>query len=317
MTISITDYGTALNSQLPITVGNFIGAFLTGSCATLGTICFVLLSSKTQAGNPKRRLLLQIYLLALTSAVVGYSLIQFIITNIYAIFRPHSFAELGDILDHKLSIPVNLFQALVIWLSDGLLVWRCYKVHKALSEDGPSLWDRVSWAIPAALWAINFVIGLVTCAIRTGKLADPLQATLFICNALTNIYGTFFITIRLLQHRQMARACLGDKVPVARYHRIMSILLESAAINVPIAIFAAVGNLASVDSPLWAIVFSIVFPSQALTTILIIYQVARGRAVSEQSREELTLVMSDRSRDNHENGHKPFKHNTEELVIIR
>src|SRR5690349_16450674 len=60
-------------------------------------------------------------------------------------------------------------------------------------------------------------------------------------NAALNIYATIFLATRLLAHRKLVAACLGNKAPVMGHLSIATILLESAAINVPIAIATAVG----------------------------------------------------------------------------
>lgn len=52
---------------------------------------------------------------------------------------------------------------------------------------------------------------------------------------------TFFITYRLLAHRKLVIACLGDKALAVRHTRIIMILLESAVVDIPIVIATAVG----------------------------------------------------------------------------
>ncbi|KAF9442749.1 hypothetical protein P691DRAFT_764910 [Macrolepiota fuliginosa MF-IS2] len=113
----------------------------------------------------------------------------------------------------------------------------------------------------------------------------------FVSNALTNLCGTAFISIRLLRHRQMTRNFFEDKAPTARYGNIVGILLESAAVNVPIAICEAVGNMivatsATGATSTWSIIYSIGIPSQALVTIMVIHRVALGRSICYHNQEE-------------------------------
>ncbi len=60
-------------------------------------------------------------------------------------------------------------------------------------------------------------------------------------NLTLTVYATFFLTIRLLAHRKLMRACQEDKARTKQHLRIITILLESAVINVPITIATAVG----------------------------------------------------------------------------
>lgn len=53
-----------------------------------------------------------------------------------------------------------------------------------------------------------------------------------------NTYATLFLTIRLLLHRRMVMACAQDKALAARHIYIVGILLESAAVNLPVVIAA-------------------------------------------------------------------------------
>ncbi len=81
------------------------------------------------------------------------------------------------------------------------------------------------------------------------SLHDPLNpifpgipgTVLIASNSALSVYATLFLTIRLLAHRMLVTAYQGSKALMKQRLRIVTILLESAAINVPIAIAAAVG----------------------------------------------------------------------------
>ncbi|KAF9447982.1 hypothetical protein P691DRAFT_781643 [Macrolepiota fuliginosa MF-IS2] len=189
--------------------------------------------------------------------------------------QQHLLQSIDKNMADRLVLVTNAFSVVVIYIADGLLVrmvWRCYMVHKALVGHSSSFWGKISWVISPE--------------------QDILTAALLICNALMNIHGTAFITIRLLRHRHMVRTSFGDKVPVARYHSIVGIMLESAAINVPITICAAAGNLSTGSTPLtWVIVYSICTPGQAFAVLLVIHRVALGRAIGQHDRKEVALPM--------------------------
>ncbi|KAF9447970.1 hypothetical protein P691DRAFT_760314 [Macrolepiota fuliginosa MF-IS2] len=277
----------ALNTYLPFAIADISGALFVGAFITLSTICIILLSLKT-GGTSKQRRLLQLYIVTLIIAVIGFFISDFVLTNVSTIFNPHT-EEDGLLLVRKLVIPVDVFQTIVIFMTDGLLVWRCYMVREALmGQSSESFWGKISCGIPACLWFMSVVTGVITCT----RLEQALPtAILFIFNALTNICGTAFITIHLLRHRQMARICFGDEAPTDRkYHNIVGILLESAAINVPVAICAVVGSIITMTQNLtpinWQIVYSISVPSQAFATVLVILQVALGRVIGQRAHED-------------------------------
>ncbi len=67
-------------------------------------------------------------------------------------------------------------------------------------------------------------------------------------NFTLNVFATSSIVIRLLLHRRSVIAIHGRKNALAEYSlRILSILLESAAINVPLALLAIIGLLIRAD----------------------------------------------------------------------
>ncbi len=80
-------------------------------------------------------------------------------------------------------------------------------------------------------------------------------------NLALTVYATLFLTIRLvLAHRKLLIAPQGDKALTKRPLRIITILLESAAVNVPIATATAVGLRTSETLP--GIIGFIVPPGQ-------------------------------------------------------
>ncbi|KAF9444832.1 hypothetical protein P691DRAFT_777978 [Macrolepiota fuliginosa MF-IS2] len=133
-------------------------------------------------------------------------------------------------------------------LTDGLLVWRCYMVQKILMTAQSKIARALSWIMPAFLWVSFIVTGITgtiifTLAPTPGRLLDLgtvlLTAQLGL-NILLNLYSTVFIIARLVLYQRMIRDQIG--IPTQGHDtRIAGILLESAAINVPITIIAAVG----------------------------------------------------------------------------
>ncbi|KAF9443649.1 hypothetical protein P691DRAFT_787812 [Macrolepiota fuliginosa MF-IS2] len=217
--MNIDDIEEKLGILLPWVVLGVVLALFIGACLTLGTICLILLSSPT-GDPPKQRRLLRLYIVALIIAVISHFLCNFFADNILAIFRPHTELDL-HLLGYRLGLAFTVVQSIVIWMVDGLLVWRCYMVQKIFTGH--------SSPFRSIMFLGVVVAGIITWV--TG-LAIP-EAVFFTSNALTNIYGTAFVITRLLRHRRMARICFGDKASTGRCRRIARILLESAAINCP------------------------------------------------------------------------------------
>ncbi|KAF9447981.1 hypothetical protein P691DRAFT_730510 [Macrolepiota fuliginosa MF-IS2] len=267
---------------LSYAIADAAGGLFIGAGFTLAVTCLVLLSSET-GGPPKQRHLLRLYIVVLMIVVVGFFLSIFLITNIFAIFEPHTDADVLLIND-RLVVAMDVFQLIVISMTDGLLVWRCYTVHKALIGWPSSPRGITSWIIPAGLWVVSFVAGIITCA---KPAHNPAIFVVFASNALTNLCGTVIITTRLLKHRRMIRNHLGGRAPMTRYQDVITILLESAMINVPVSICMAIGAIVTSDSTsfVWMIVLSITVPSQAFATFLVIHQMALGRAIGQKNQD--------------------------------
>lgn len=81
-------------------------------------------------------------------------------------------------------------------------------------------------------------------------------------NIVLNIYATLFISTRLLLHRRMIMTRLGSTVSTAQHIRIIGILLESAAINLPVTVTCAVGAGVGIGSILEATMLPIAVGSQ-------------------------------------------------------
>ncbi|KAF9447978.1 hypothetical protein P691DRAFT_76054 [Macrolepiota fuliginosa MF-IS2] len=294
MSTSPENAEAVLREFLPLTVANVVGAFTGGGCFTLGVVCLVLLSSKT-AGPQKQRRFLQLYIIILIIAVIGFFISTFFVANIATIFNPTQIED--DAVVAKVAISTSIFMAVITYMTDGLLVWRCYMVHKALIGHSPSLWNKISCATLAVLWVVTFIAGIMAATIL--QQATP-TTVFFVSNALTNICGTAFITIRLLRHRQMTRSFFEGKAPTTRYSNIVGILLESAAINVPVAICEAVGSAVVATSAarttfIWGIIYSIGIPSQAFVTIMVIHRVALGRSICHRNQEGATPLTTGKS----------------------
>ncbi|KAJ3570544.1 hypothetical protein NP233_g4329 [Leucocoprinus birnbaumii] len=275
-----------MQNRLLITIGVSVGILLTGGLISSGTACIFLLSQDKHPDTLKQHRLLRVYIITLLLAATAFIVEEFILSNnLTEIFNSKSASNIESL--RLLTFTINITPVFVAALTDGLLVWRCYMVQRLASCHSPKKWHKVFWILPGCFWFITIAAGYTAAPLllltRNRTLlfvATMLQTTAFLSNAVLNTYATFFITIRLLKYRKamMVHADSERKAETSRYLHIVSILLESAAINIPITIAAAVGiRLHELFS---AVIAPVAVAGQALASVIIIHQVAVGRAIS-------------------------------------
>lgn len=132
-----------------------------------------------------------------------------------------------------------------------------------------------------------------------GTAAVALETTALSSNAMANAFATFFIIVRLMIHKRRTIERFGHQSPALRHLHFVNILLQSAAINVPITIVAAAGLgskqiYAIIVAPIavtcqvrWSLhakgrSFLRILFFQSFSSVLIIYQVALRRAIDDQ-----------------------------------
>lgn len=185
---------------------------------------------------------------------------------------------------------LNILVVIVLALTDGLLVWRCYMVQKVLLQGRPARWNNLCWIIPMCLWIAFMGVG-ITVIISfhpdrpLAENAEPLTLIFLLlamlCNILLNLFASGNIIIRLLIHRRTMIKSFGETSALSRVHsRIVGIILESAAINIPIAIASA--TCSWIVGGFGLLAWQVGVPAQSLSSVLVIYQVAKGRAVGSE-----------------------------------
>ncbi len=98
----------------------------------------------------------------------------------------------------------------------------------------------------------------------------------FVVNFTLNVFAISNITIRLLRHRRSVITIYGRKSAQAEHSlRISSILLESAAINIPLAVLSIVGLMIQADFA--ALLTQIITPGQVRYYILAMGDVSPHR----------------------------------------
>ncbi|KAF9440156.1 hypothetical protein P691DRAFT_824277 [Macrolepiota fuliginosa MF-IS2] len=225
--------------------GMLVTALFSGGLITLGITCIFLLSPK--GVNVVRRRLRRTYIIVLLLANVGYQTTYF--------------------LDNTLGVMylLNPKKRQVL----RILAIICDVGHVDREYDGCGFLGCVGG-------------GLGIAHLSTASIA--LQTTAISSSILLNLYTTIYIAVRLLLHRPMVIACVGKAALTENYLPIISILLESAAINVPVTIAGAVGI--AVNRLFGSVVLSIAVTCQSLASVLILLRVTLGRAIDQQCRED-------------------------------
>ncbi len=84
-----------------------------------------------------------------------------------------------------------------------------------------------------------------------------------------NAYATLFIATRLLLHRRMVIACVQDKALATQHTHIIGILLESAAVNLPVTFVAVI--VIGVGDALGNTMLAIVGASQVSQSLFLVW----------------------------------------------
>jgi hypothetical protein len=148
-----------------------------------------------------------------------------------------------------------------------------------------------------------------TVSISQGPLAG--LAKHFLTTAMTahvtlSLFATLFITSTLIQHRRMIKS--SSSTPVKGYlDRLIEMILESSAPNVPLTIIAIVG-VTTENVYYGNILLSIVVPGQvsavtlrcpgtycllqSFASVLLLYRIALGKAIGAKSDKEEALDVA-------------------------
>lgn len=169
-----------------------------------------------------------------------------------------------------------------IYLTDGVLVWRCYKVQSALCPHPGGLLNIATWAFPLCIYLVTLVTGLTLAitVITTQKIPNAVVDVALMSNGFLNLYATCFITIRLSWFRRMYRVYRTADSDT-RYSRwLIQIFLEAAVINVPIVLIAAIFNCLG-SHYLSSYLTTAGVSCQSFSTLLILHQVVLGKAIGQ------------------------------------
>ncbi|KAJ3560956.1 hypothetical protein NP233_g10500 [Leucocoprinus birnbaumii] len=176
-------------------------------------------------------------------------------------------------------------------------VWRCYNIHKVLGPNKKWI-GKVCWIIPLCLWFLTAIgciaTGFLVQNARLSTVATRVEGTAVVANILLNLFATVFVCNRLLYHRRLVKDYFGPEASTQRHLRIVSALLESAAINIPIATAATIG--VGTAEFFGEIVVTVAITCQSLASLVIILLIALGRAIEQRGNTERDRTGESRSR---------------------
>ncbi|KAF9442969.1 hypothetical protein P691DRAFT_809686 [Macrolepiota fuliginosa MF-IS2] len=246
-------------------IGSIFQALFIGGLVTLGMTCFVLFSRKSQ-GDTAQRNFWRAYIILLIFINLGFLSVTFLFLR-KLIYSSGGQLE-GQLCDGSV--------ILIASLTDGVLVWRCYMVQKAFGY-GRSRLQNIFWILPLCLWITMMVTGWIGVAIAFTQLT--FGSVPLVCNVVLNLFATTYITTRLVLQRRTLAIRLGSNESTVQYFRIVAIFIESATINVPTSLTAAIGVLMGED--FGGVLAFITVCCQSFASVLIIHQVALGRALGQ------------------------------------
>ncbi|KAF9446007.1 hypothetical protein P691DRAFT_761993 [Macrolepiota fuliginosa MF-IS2] len=272
----------SLQDQITPMIGTFVSFLLTGGLIVSGMCCvFLLIRGKN--GTTKQHRFLCIYVIALLFAVVGYAISLFLSTGGVLILYLQS-PRKAQQLPCTMTIPTYLCMMAVYALTDGLLVWRCFMICRGLHHSLLPNCRRIAWIFPACICILALVSACIAPGFQGRALYSELVLAAVILGIILDLYGTTLITATLLAHRRIVKSLSGT-ASTPQHLPIIAILLESAAINIPATVAVAVGVIIG-DNFQFA-VMPVVTTNHALGSVLIIYQVALGRAFGHRGEEEV------------------------------
>ncbi|KAL9710349.1 hypothetical protein Ac2012v2_006648 [Leucoagaricus gongylophorus] len=244
-----------------------------GGLLTMGITCFSLFSSIPDSNTTLRRALWRVYILGLMLLNIAFLTAIFVWSYRRVIFL--GFDE--SVVGHSMLLVVDSIGYVILSVTDGFLVWRCYMVYRTLSGSRSKL-EALLWIVPLVLCMITFGTGTVSISIQRPRDIMILQLISFGSNILLNLLAPTYLTVRLLIHKRMVLKQYGNEAPVGQYLQTVCILLESAALNLPVAIIGIVG-IGNGKYFGW-VVQAVSVVIQSFASLLILHQVALGKVVA-------------------------------------
>ncbi|KIM43523.1 hypothetical protein M413DRAFT_382906 [Hebeloma cylindrosporum] len=250
-------------------LGTMISAITYGIVIVLSGNCFLLLQRKRGIYSNRMRLFLLIYvtimLLFSTSAIIlsilGITLL---------IFR-----------DVNVPLPIDLpllityspaMLPLTMWGADVFMIWRCVILYQDVA--------RVPRILVIVLLSLLSILSLGSGVMTFIALTtDPIfTRVLIMCSTLVNIVLAALIILRLIYHQRHIRKVLG-MAHGSPYSKVITMCVESSAL---IVIFGGVYTVLAFEQGNGSVLIPFLLLPHicVISPLLIVYRVAKGRAVT-------------------------------------
>jgi len=253
-------------------LGTMISAILYGIVVTLSFDCFKLLFKKniTVPSRPMRRFL--VFLILTMFLLSTLSLIQGMLISSTSIFRGYNFPSLPGGAPYVLPFS--------IWAADAFMLWRCAILYQGI--------PRLARIALLCFISLVFVAALASGLLLFFTFSESWMRlpTLLIVSSSTlfNVIVSVLIVVRLIRHQIYLRNVLGPGHG-SPYTRVMAMTVESASLLILVGI-PYVFLVAYQDSAGSMMLLSLLPQICAISTLLIIYRVADGRAAMEMPSED-------------------------------
>ncbi|EED84965.1 predicted protein [Postia placenta Mad-698-R] len=283
--------------------GALLSNIVYGVELALFIMCFKLLVRQMDRTNRRRHLILLVFIsvLFILGTIFVYSLSEF--TQL-AFIEQRNFPGGPSAYENDMFwIPVDELGVAVWvignWLMDLLLVWRCIVIFSALP--GVPIWAVV--VLPSILFCASFSLGVLFLVktSHSSPYGSPKFTIIYFATTLAlNVMVTVFIATRLLYYQRRARTVFGG-MHLPHYSNLASILVESAALYSIFSILFVVPL--ALNNPLGSVFLQALGQVQTVSSLLIIYRVARGRSFPGD--ESVQLSTTQRSAPEIRLGHMP------------
>ncbi|KAH9841029.1 uncharacterized protein C8Q71DRAFT_742789 [Rhodofomes roseus] len=250
---------------------------------TLFVMCFHLLLKQMTPHNARRHISLLVYIsviFSLGTLFVGGN--TKFTQQAFVEYRnipggPSAFEEVlySDPVDQV----ANITWCVSNWLLDTFLVWRFVIIYKDVSRH----WILLLVALPCLMLLASIGTGLVVITkISSSSLFAVVNISIayYVMSISLNILVTILIASRLLVWRYRMKRHMGSH-HTAMYTNVIAIVIESAALYSIFAILFIISF--GVGSPVGDLFLQVVNQIQTVSSFLIIYRVATGRAWSDDT----------------------------------
>ncbi|KAJ6500148.1 hypothetical protein C8R47DRAFT_284047 [Mycena vitilis] len=190
--------------------------------------------------------------------------------------------------DVMFSIPIdmlaNVTMVILSWMSDLINIWRCYVIYK--SSDIPGL---TVIAVPVVMLLASIIFGVCWLKQVGTASSSPWNTSginfttpYFTMSLALNIFVTLLIVARLMLYRkQINQALPSGTEHGAQYVSLAAMVFESAAIYSLFSLLFLVPFI--MKQPLSQLFIQALSPVQIMSTLLIIFRIAQGKAWSNST----------------------------------